>query len=669
MNDRGQVAGTFYGPAGPQGPPLGRPIANFLYTPGVGVTNIERTGPPSVENFEGSAVAAINSSGQVLLASGVLYGPDRPPQDLGGAVRAAYPDEPEVRFVSLNDSGTVSGIAVRQSPQPGSYTAHVFRYAPGSSAGVITVAMTNNRREFPQGPYVMDDAGNVIISFGSPPGRAKITTAAGVTVETGCSRDGNGWATAVNNSGQIGGGWGRGGTFPEICTLDPNTLLGRITALVDETLFFPPDGSLPRADPNSSGFVAGLNNKGDAVGWKGGFNSCANPVPLLACGIATLFTGGQIVDVNSLFPSGSGWVAKTADRINDAGEIAGTGTVDGVPAVFVLSPAPSPTYSVQPLCSACTGTLLSNSGFAVSREASPPFGALVSSPRGPDIEITNAPYIQQINDIGTIVGSDSSGHAFIANAPYNQVLNLNSVFGWSRGTATGINDGNDVIGQGDSPSHGPLFPNLQISNLLQINNAGQVTGSYLDAGNRDHFLLYTPGIGLAELPDQPVALSNTGHVLAWSILGTSVEYSLVTSNGILPLPAGFTWRALNDRDEIVGDCNNRIPLIDEPLKTNCAAYYSPDRGLIRLSVPGLDLASAVAINNAGRILANASSLGSSAPAAVLLIPGSELAQPPRDRSTAETGAATSGATQQSAEPFVRSLNGVAANPALDAALP
>jgi hypothetical protein len=383
---------------------------------------------------------------------------------------------------------------------------------------------------------------------------------------------------------------------------------------------------------------------------------------MLACGTATLFTGGQTVDVNRLFPSGSGWVATTADRINDAGEIAGTGTVDGIPAIFVLTPVPSATYSAQPLCVACAGILLSNSGFAVAREASSPFRFLVSSPRGPDIEITNAAYVHQINDIGTIAGSDLSAHAFVANPPYNQFYNLNSVFGWSSGTATGINDGNDVIGQGDSPSLGPLLANLRISNLLNINNAGQITGSYLDAGNRIHFFLFTPGIGLAELPNQPIALSNTGHVLVFSASG---EYSVVTSNGVLPLPAGFTWRALNDRDEIVGDCNDRSLLI-EPLTTGCAAYYSPDRGLIRLNVSGFNLTTAVAINNAGRILANASSPGSSAPEAVILISGSELTELPGDRIRTQTRLTMRSVTLQPAErmpeSLVRSLNGIRVSP-------
>jgi hypothetical protein len=102
-------------------------------------------------------------------------------------------------------------------------------------------------------------------------------------------------------------------------------------------------------------------------------------------------------------------------------------------------------------------------------------------------------------------------------------------------------------------------------------------------------------------------------------------YSVVKFDGGLPLPSGFTWRALNDRDEIVGDCN-------DPAPSDCAAYNSPGRGLIRLMVSGLNLTSALAINNAGWILANASSLGSSTPEAVLLVPGSELTELPHDRS-------------------------------------
>jgi hypothetical protein len=305
----------------------------------------------------------------------LLYSPDRTLQDLAPAVRAAYPAEPNIRFISLNDSGMVSGTSMTPVTGPGTpsgYTQHVFRYTPGSSAGVVTVAFTTTNRRFPRGPFVMDDAANVIYSIGFPPAGASIFTAAGLTVETRCGSGVTGGLPPSTTAARSAG-FGAGCPVPEICTLDPNTFIGRTTTLVDESEV-----------NNSGGSVNSLNNKGDAVGWRGGFGD----IPYT--GIATLFISGQIVDINTLFPSGSGWVAQTADRINDAGEIAGTGTVDGIPVIFVLSPVPSTTYSAQPLCLACAGILLSNSGFAVAREASSPFRFLVSSPRGPDIEITDA---------------------------------------------------------------------------------------------------------------------------------------------------------------------------------------------------------------------------------------------------------------------------------------
>ncbi|MCU1326571.1 MAG: hypothetical protein JWN34_1941 [Bryobacterales bacterium] len=607
--------GTFYSAVAP--------LSNFLYTPGVGVTNLERTGPASLENYEGSVVSAINASGQILLASGVVYSADRPRQDLGPAVRAAYPGE-TVHFISLNDSGTVSGTS-DNGGAPGGYSQHVFRYTPGSPAGVVTVASTNTPRTFPRGPFVMDDAANVVYSVGFPPGGADVFTGAGATMKTGCGH-GNGWATVINNSGQIGGGWGKNTAFPEICTFDPTTFASLTTALVDETVL------------TNNGFVTGLNNEGDAVGY--------------SAGIPLLFTAGRAVNINSLFSPDSGWARVTAAVINDAGEIAGTG-LNGVPAVFILTPVPSATYSVQPLCEACTGITLSNSGFTVSRGTSSST-FLVSSPRGPEVQRIEAGSIRRINNVGTVAGADLSGHAFIANPPYDQFYNLNTIFGWSQGIATGINDGNDVIGVGDPASFGPRFANLNVTNLYQINNAGQITGSYTDADTRTHFFLYTPGLGVADLPGEPIALSNRGYVLLFS---ERVGYSVRKAAGLTPLPDGVTWRGLNDRDEVVGDCG-------DPTRSDCASYYSLERGLIHLTASGFKLTSAVAINDAGRILANGSALGSSVPVAVLLSPESERTSLPRDQSQAPNQLGVQGTELPPGEPThlapVKSLNG---NPA------
>jgi probable HAF family extracellular repeat protein len=48
--------------------------------------------------------------------------------------------------------------------------------------------------------------------------------------------------------------------------------------------------------------------------------------------------GGAMQDLNTLIPSGSGWVLSQARAINSKGQIAGTGTLNGVDTGFVLTP-------------------------------------------------------------------------------------------------------------------------------------------------------------------------------------------------------------------------------------------------------------------------------------------------------------------------------------------
>jgi hypothetical protein len=43
-------------------------------------------------------------------------------------------------------------------------------------------------------------------------------------------------------------------------------------------------------------------------------------------------------DLNKLIPSGSGWVLEQAFAINNAGQIVGTGTINGKEHGFLLTP-------------------------------------------------------------------------------------------------------------------------------------------------------------------------------------------------------------------------------------------------------------------------------------------------------------------------------------------
>jgi hypothetical protein len=49
---------------------------------------------------------------------------------------------------------------------------------------------------------------------------------------------------------------------------------------------------------------------------------------------AALFSGGQVIDLNSRIPSNSGWVIQAATGINDAGQIVGYGQHGGTAALY-----------------------------------------------------------------------------------------------------------------------------------------------------------------------------------------------------------------------------------------------------------------------------------------------------------------------------------------------
>jgi probable HAF family extracellular repeat protein len=86
----------------------------------------------------------------------------------------------------------------------------------------------------------------------------------------------------------------------------------------------------------TNSFAYGLNNRGQVVGIS---TTAPGQVPMEAGTHAFLWERGRMTDLNELLAPGSGWELTFAFGINDAGQIAGSGLVDGREHAFLLTPS------------------------------------------------------------------------------------------------------------------------------------------------------------------------------------------------------------------------------------------------------------------------------------------------------------------------------------------
>jgi probable HAF family extracellular repeat protein len=203
----------------------------------------------------------------------------------------------------INDNGQAVGMSYIASP-PGYDTAHAFLWTP------TTAGATNGR---------MSDLG----ALNSTPG------------------DDNSIAFAVNGQGVVTG-------YSEIAVSlwyhafvwTPSSPNGTNGTMIDLGAL---DAYSYGYGINSGGTVVGTSDYGPggwhAVIWQKGSN------------------GYTIADLNSLIPTGSGWVLTGANAINDSGAIVGTGVVNGQTHAFLLTPTATTTALAQPARSTPSGTL------------------------------------------------------------------------------------------------------------------------------------------------------------------------------------------------------------------------------------------------------------------------------------------------------------------------
>src|SRR5207244_8476008 len=87
-----------------------------------------------------------------------------------------------------------------------------------------------------------------------------------------------------------------------------------------------------------SSFAYGINESGAIVGYS--WSDSADNAR------AFVYRDGMLLDLNALIPAGAGWELLEAYGINDAGEIVGSGLLNGVASAFLLKPE-SPALSAM----------------------------------------------------------------------------------------------------------------------------------------------------------------------------------------------------------------------------------------------------------------------------------------------------------------------------------
>lgn len=285
INNSGQVVGESAGRA-------------FLWSNGA-MTNLG-TLPGLEDGF--SWAYDINKSGQVV---GSAAGPDGSPErpflwTNGKMTDLGTPYVHGGSAISINSSGQAAGWVWHETGEQRAYL-----WSNGAMTDLGTLGGRSNA-------YGINDSGQVVGDTYTVPwiGRAFLWSN-GTMTDLG-TVEGQSHAEDINNTGQVVG-W-----FTPYPGQQRSFLWsdGTITDL----------GSVGGALGGSSR-AFGINDHGQVVGETGDYH-------------AFLWSNGMMKDLNRLIDPALGWTLVGAEDINNAGQIVGTGTLNGQTRAYLLTPVP-----------------------------------------------------------------------------------------------------------------------------------------------------------------------------------------------------------------------------------------------------------------------------------------------------------------------------------------
>ncbi len=270
-------------------------------------------------------------------------------------------------------------------------------------------------------------------------------------------------------------------------------------------------------DFQPTGIAIGLNASGQVTG-TGHLTTSQNDFKPFRWSVAT----------GALLVSGC-CETQWGNDINDAGVIVGTGN---------------------------TSAVIGNRGFVASGSTTTALSILPGADPGSSAGAV------AINNAGQTVGSSNTSsftrHAVLWSAA--GVIQDLGTLGGSLSDAIDINGSGQVIGSsqivGDAATHDFLWSSgggmvdlnttvdAGITSVVEINDAGQITGTYTKSG-QSHAFLYTPGTGLRDLgtlggtTSAPTGLNNKGDVVGSSTIsgGATHAFSWTASDGMEDITA------------------------------------------------------------------------------------------------------------------------------------